>query len=172
MSVINVKVSNIRPEYNNLKEWMKNKNNYYIGRSRVVFIDNKRFPEEKSLFANPFKIGQDGNKNNVIKKYKEYILYKLEISTIIKNEFKKLKNKNLGCWCKPEECQCHGDVLLELLDKYTIHEKFDGKCNICENESNEYDSWKCGFCHKIFCDEHNIENITCKCSDEFIEKIK
>jgi Domain of unknown function (DUF4326) len=26
-----------------------------------------------------------------------------------------LKDKTLGCWCKPEPC--HGDVLIELADK-------------------------------------------------------
>jgi hypothetical protein len=28
-----------------------------------------------------------------------------------------LKGKTLGCWCKPKAC--HGDVLLELVEKYT-----------------------------------------------------
>jgi hypothetical protein len=44
MSVVNCKVKYIRPEYNNLKEWMNNPNNVYIGREGVVFIDKKRFP--------------------------------------------------------------------------------------------------------------------------------
>ena len=28
-----------------------------------------------------------------------------------------LKGKTLGCWCKPHAC--HGDVLVELIEKYT-----------------------------------------------------
>ena len=40
---VNVKVKYIRPFYNNLKEWMEDENNVYIGRKGVVFIDGKRF---------------------------------------------------------------------------------------------------------------------------------
>ena len=42
MSVCNVKVNNIRPKYNNLKEWMDDPNNIYIGRGKIVFINNER----------------------------------------------------------------------------------------------------------------------------------
>ena len=34
--IVNVKVSNIRPKYQNLKDWIEDKNNIYIGRK---FID-------------------------------------------------------------------------------------------------------------------------------------
>ena len=27
-----------------------------------------------------------------------------------------LKDKRLGCWCKPEKC--HGDILVEIADNY------------------------------------------------------
>lgn len=32
------------------------------------------------------------------------------------NDLDELKGKILGCWCKPEKC--HGDILLELIDKH------------------------------------------------------
>ena len=28
---------------------------------------------------------------------------------------KKLKNKVLGCWCKPDKC--HGDILIKILNE-------------------------------------------------------
>jgi hypothetical protein len=31
-------------------------------------------------------------------------------------QLRELKGKELGCWCKPNKC--HGDILLELIDKY------------------------------------------------------
>lgn len=34
MSVVNVKVGNIRPKYSNLREWMEDPTNVYIGRGR------------------------------------------------------------------------------------------------------------------------------------------
>ena len=33
----------------------------------------------------------------------------------MREELNKLKGKNLGCWCYPEKC--HGDVLIELINK-------------------------------------------------------
>lgn len=116
MSVINCKVSYIRPQYNNLKEWIEDNNNIYIGRCGVVFIDKQRYPKSSSIFANPFKIGKDGSRDDVIEKYKKYIVDKIEKEPELKNELLKLKGKQLGCWCSPEKC--HGDVLLELIEKY------------------------------------------------------
>ena len=62
MAVVNVKVANLRPHYNNLREWMQDEDNVYIGRKGVLFIDGKRFPGESSDFANPYKIGKDGSR--------------------------------------------------------------------------------------------------------------
>ena len=63
-----------------------------------------------SIWANPFHIGKDGTREEVIKKYREYILGKPELLA----QLESLKGKVLGCWCKPEK-DCHGDVLVELL---------------------------------------------------------
>ena len=69
--VCNVKVKNIRPEYDNLKEWMYNSDNVYIGRKGIVFIDGERFPKSDSIWANPFKINDEDDRNIVLKKYKK-----------------------------------------------------------------------------------------------------
>lgn len=166
MSVVNVKVINIRPKYKNLEEWMKDENNVYIGRAGIVFINGKRYPSKSSIFANPYKIGKDGERNDVIIKYKKYILDKINTSIEYQEEFEKIKGKNLGCWCSPEKC--HGDVLLELTNKYTVYDYFDEKCSICENICNEMSGWVCGFCKKAFCDSHNDKKYICKCDMEFI----
>jgi len=115
MSIVNCKVKFIRPQYQNLKEWMEDENNIYIGRSGVVFIDNQRFPKQTSLFCNPFKVGKHGTREEVIQKYKEYIVAKLEKEEPhLKDNLIAMKGKNLGCWCYPESC--HGNVLLELIN--------------------------------------------------------
>lgn len=116
MSIVNCKVKYIRPKYNDLKEWMENENNVYIARSGVVFIDNKRFPPKSSIFANPFKINKDGTREEVLAKYKNYIVDKLEKDDVFLQELLKLKGKNMGCWCCPE--MCHGNILLELIQMY------------------------------------------------------
>lgn len=122
MAVVNCKVKFLRPQYNNLKEWMDDDNNMYIGRAGIVFIQNKetknieRFPKQSSDFANPYKIGNDGTREEVIQKYKKYIEKQLEQSPKLVIQLRSLKDKNLGCWCYPEPC--HGDVLLDLIKKY------------------------------------------------------
>ena len=112
--VVNVKVKCIRPGYENLKEWTENPNNIYIGRSGIVFVDNKRFPEKSSLFANPFKIGVDGTRDEVLQKYREYIKNELYKDEKLRKILLSYKGKNLGCWCHPEPC--HGDILAEMIE--------------------------------------------------------
>ena len=118
MSVVNCKVQFIRKEgFHNLKEWMANPNNVYIGRPGVVFIEEngkkERFPKKGSSFCNPFVVGKHGSREEVIAKYKVYIKDKLQADPELERELKEMKGKNLGCWCHPEAC--HGDVLLDLL---------------------------------------------------------
>ena len=64
-----------------------------------------------SKWGNPFMIGRDGSRKQVIDKYREYINKKPELLECL-NE---LKGKRLGCYCKP--LACHGDVLVELADE-------------------------------------------------------
>ncbi len=110
--VNNVKVKYIRPAFNNLREWMSDSNNVYIGRKGIVFIDNKRFPSADSIWANPFKIDNHHTREDVIVRYRTYIKQKIR-DEHLDDELQKLCGKHLGCWCYPEPC--HGDVLVELI---------------------------------------------------------
>lgn len=58
-----------------------------------------------SKWGNPYKIGQDGNRDEVITKYRFYI-------NSLCRDMSELKGKDLVCWCAP--LPCHADVLLEL----------------------------------------------------------
>ena len=112
MQVVNCKVAYIRPKYKNLKEWCEDPKNAYIGRRGIVFVEGKRYPPNDSIFCNPFKVGRDGNRDEVLTKYFTHLKKNLEDPEFVL-ELKKLKGKNLGCWCKPESC--HGDILLEII---------------------------------------------------------
>lgn len=70
-----------------------------------------------SKWGNPFKIGEDGARQEVIRKYREYILSNDELL----KDLYELKGKTLGCWCKPSAC--HGDVLVDLIEGRIIDEK-------------------------------------------------
>lgn len=170
MSVVNCKVKYIRPKYNNLKEWINDDNNYYIGRNRVVIIDKQRYPDELSEFANPYKISDNMTRKQVIKKYETYIIRKLNKNISLVKKLLKLDGKNLGCWCYPEPC--HGDILIKLIKKYKkkyikgeLYEYFEGDCSVCESYCNEQSGWQCVICDKCFCDEHNCEEFLCCCCD-------
>lgn len=107
-TVVNVRVKNIRPRYENLKEWRSDPENVYIGRGRVVFIDGERYPKYDSIFANPFR------SKDAIEQYRKYLADSILRGDITPEDFDELKGKNLGCWCKPEKC--HGDVVIEFLE--------------------------------------------------------
>ena len=62
-------------------------------------------------WGNPFKIGKDGNRKEVLQKYYEY----LKSNTQLMVEVQELKGKVLGCWCKPKAC--HGDMILRILNE-------------------------------------------------------
>lgn len=62
-----------------------------------------------SKWGNPYKIGPDGTRAEVIAKYEEHV----RTSIILMRALPELRGKTLGCWCPPKPC--HGDVLLKLL---------------------------------------------------------
>lgn len=66
---------------------------------------------EVGKWGNPFILGKDGTRREVIQKYKEWILKQPELL----NSIGELQGKRLGCWCGHK--LCHGDVLVELADK-------------------------------------------------------
>jgi hypothetical protein len=116
--VINVSVKNIRPQYNNLSEWIANKDeNVYIGRKGIVFINGSRYPKYDSVWSNPYKITSDQSREKVLELYSTYIEEKIKKDNLMQ-ELLNLQGKKLGCWCKPE-C-CHGDILVDLIKKYNV----------------------------------------------------
>lgn len=60
-----------------------------------------------SKWGNPFTIGVDGTRTEVIEAYRVYLYRSGLISDI-----SELTGKNLVCWCKPKAC--HGDILIQL----------------------------------------------------------
>lgn len=61
-----------------------------------------------SKWGNPFVIGRDGTREQVIAKYRNWLLSQAHLMAALPE----LKGKTLGCWCAPQAC--HGDILAEL----------------------------------------------------------
>lgn len=79
----------------------KYKSNYdvYIGRG--------------SKWGNPFILGQHGNRDEVIAKYREHLWNQIQSGDVTKEDLIRLNGKHLGCFCKPKAC--HGDVIVDAV---------------------------------------------------------
>lgn len=68
-------------------------------------------------WGNPFIIGKDGTREEVIDKYADWLddmilnQNKVDLADVLDE----LQGKDLVCWCAP--LPCHADVLLELANK-------------------------------------------------------
>jgi hypothetical protein len=85
-----------------------------MGETRVVH--HKREPFDiyigrPSKWGNPFEIGKDGNRDDVVRMYAEWIQTQPELLAAVPE----LRGKVLGCWCAPRSC--HGDVLVHLAEE-------------------------------------------------------
>jgi hypothetical protein len=60
------------------------------------------------VWGNPFVIGRDGTRDEVIAKYHEWIACQPNLLA----RLEELRGKDLVCFCAPR--LCHGDILLEL----------------------------------------------------------
>lgn len=93
---------------------------------------NKRDPDcpkdaiyvgRPSLFGNPYIMGKDGNREDVIRKYKIWLdLWPYDVR---RDELEKLRGKDLVCWCAP--LPCHADILLEMANGSSRNESTPAK---------------------------------------------
>lgn len=89
---------------------------------RIVHIKKEAYDVyigRPSKWGNPFTHLKEDTKAEfvvatreiAISKYREWIL----TQPALLNDLHELKDKTLGCWCRPHSC--HGDVLIELIGK-------------------------------------------------------
>lgn len=66
--------------------------------------------DRRTKWGNPFAIGKDGTREEVIAKYEEWIRTQPQLM----NALFELEGLTLGCHCAPQAC--HGDVLIKLIE--------------------------------------------------------
>jgi hypothetical protein len=71
---------------------------------------------KSGYFGNPFTFPRDGDREEVLKKYKKYFYFRIRTDREFVKRLLKLKGKRLGCFCKPEGC--HGDLIAEWVNKH------------------------------------------------------
>ena len=68
----------------------------------VVYIDRR------SKWGNPFLIGPDGSRMDVVRKHREWLHQQPTLLAALPE----LRGRTLACWCSP--ALCHGNTLLDL----------------------------------------------------------
>lgn len=86
----------------------------YIGRK------NSHYNLQQSKWANPFIIGKDGDRKEVVLKHRLWINSQPELL----RSLHEIKDKKLGCWCNWPDEECHGGNLVELADSKYIKNWF------------------------------------------------
>ena len=74
--------------------------------------DDSVYVGRPSIFGNPFRIGRDGDRQQVVEKYRLYVQKNPNLVARAKAE---LRGKDLTCFCAP--LACHADVLLEIANE-------------------------------------------------------
>jgi hypothetical protein len=74
-----------------------------------------------SALGNPFVIGRDGSRDEVIAKYKEWLAKALMNNPAVRDTFMQLVSfyrdfgeLTLVCFCKPQKC--HADIIKEFIE--------------------------------------------------------
>lgn len=84
--------------------------------TKVVNVRRARFDlyiGRPSKWGNPFVVGVDGTREEVIAKYEMHVRSRPDLMRALPE----LSGKVLGCYCAPR--RCHGDVLVKLLEEVT-----------------------------------------------------
>lgn len=63
-------------------------------------------------WGNPYEIGKDGTREEVIQKYRAFVEELRHTSDLFIADLQELKGKDLVCYCVPKAC--HAEILLEL----------------------------------------------------------
>ena len=115
-NVVNVRKHElVKKGYRDFEDWASGKNNVYIGRNMTHYVPGT----VGSIWGNPYVVAKDNNyKPNTYTLDQSLTMYRqyVESTPELIARLHELKGKTLGCWCKPN--RCHGDILVELVEKY------------------------------------------------------
>jgi hypothetical protein len=90
-----------------------------LNRKQSGVPDGAVYVGRPSKWGNPFKIGIHGTREQVITKYREWILASIADNPRV-YDLEELREKDLVCWCHPQPC--HGDVLIQIANKSILPE--------------------------------------------------
>lgn len=82
----------------------------YVGRA----FHHQGYDLPASIWGNPFVVGRDGTREEVVEQYERYVLTHPELM----ERLGELEGQRLGCWCRIGD-PCHADVLVRLVEERT-----------------------------------------------------
>jgi hypothetical protein len=92
--------------------------------TRVVNLREERYDVyigrpgkgQKGPLGNPFEIGRDGTRAQVLQKHRAWATHRLVMDYEFRLQVLGLRGKTLGCFCRP--AACHGDFYVEWIGMY------------------------------------------------------
>ena len=72
-------------------------------------VDNTVLIDRRTKWGNPYKLGADGDREQVIARYRADLWRRIRAGEVTLEELAELDGCWLACWCEP--LPCHGDVL-------------------------------------------------------------
>ena len=69
-----------------------------------------------SKWGNPYVVGRDGSRTQVIQKYRAWVVNQPQLMAALPE----LRDKILGCYCRP--LACHGDVLVDRIATEVVNQ--------------------------------------------------
>ena len=79
--------------------------------NKIAVEPNQVYVGRPTKWGNPFVIGRDGDRHEVLEKYQNHLASKPGLFMSLEE----LRGKDLICWCAPEPC--HADILLVLANE-------------------------------------------------------
>ena len=126
-----------------------------------------------SILGNPFVIGRDGTREEVIEKFREYFEQRMfgnesfgvdNLDLAFREAVENLRGRKIGCCCSP--AACHGDVYAEFLNDSSDN-KTCSTCkswlDFCQAFEDDLEPRDFGYCQEDKCDRE------CTSEDEICE---
>lgn len=122
-----VKAASLRPQYDNLGEFLSNPKNILVCRKGRVWITDKEngskrlFTWPDSPWANPYKVGDEHTLEEAL------ALYSAHLDALLQNEEKRseflqlVNAEKIGCFCDRGR-DCHRDIIIAKLAKFRSDE--------------------------------------------------
>jgi hypothetical protein len=103
-------------EVDDFASWLSNPNNVYCGRGGVITINGVSFPNHNSVLCNRFIVGRDGDPQDVLECYRDYMKARIQRDKTLRKYMYRLKGKNIACLSDV----CHCEITLSLINEIEL----------------------------------------------------